>query len=390
MRTARRIENLPPYLFAELDRKVNAAKARGIDVISFGVGDPDRPTPSHIVEAAKRAVADPATHQYPSYYGMAEFRRAVAAHYERRFGVGLDPDTQVLPLIGSKEGISHLASAFVDPGDKVLVSDPGYPVYGLGTILSGGEIVPVPLREQDGYLPQFDGMEESKLAGAKVLWLNYPANPTSAVCELSTFEDAVAFCRKHDLLLAHDAAYSELTYDGFVAPSVLQAEGALDVAVEFGSLSKTYNMTGWRVGWCVGSARAVEALGRVKTNIDSGIFNALQVAGIAALEGPQDHLAEMKDLYRRRRDTVVSALNSAGWSLKPPLGAIYVWAPTPDGRTSAEFAEFLLDTAGVVVAPGAGYGANGEGYVRFSLTLADEKVEEGMARLASALESGTV
>lgn len=386
MRAARRIQSLPAYLFAELDRKVQQARSKGVDVISFGVGDPDRPTPPHIVDAAKQAVADPVNHQYPSYYGMPEFRRAVAAFYERRFGVKLDPDTQVLPLIGSKEGIAHLATAFVDPGDTVLVSDPGYPVYGLGTILAGGEAVPVQLNEDNGYLPEFDRLERVEVSKAKVLWLNYPANPTSAVCETGTFDQAVSFCRKHNLLLAHDAAYVELTYDGFVAPSVLQAEGALDVAVEFGSLSKTYNMTGWRVGWCVGSAEAIEALGRVKTNIDSGIFNALQKAGIAALQGPQDHIAEMREIYKGRRNTVVAALNSAGWSLKPPLGAIYVWAPTPGGQTSAQFSEFLLDKAGVVVAPGAGYGAAGEGYVRFSLTLADDKVAEGMERVASVVD----
>lgn len=388
MRAARRIENLPPYLFAELDRKVKAAQAKGVDVISFGVGDPDRPTPDHIVEAATRAVADPATHQYPSYYGMPEFREAVAAYYERRFGVKLDPATQVLPLLGSKEGIAHLATAFVDPGDRVLVSDPGYPVYELGTILAGGEAVPVPLSEDKGYLPDLEAIGHDAASSSKVLWLNYPANPTSAVCEIGVFNEAVSFCRKHDLLLAHDAAYVELTYDGFVAPSVLQAPGALDVAVEFGSLSKTYNMTGWRVGWCVGSAEAIEALGRVKTNIDSGIFNALQRAGIAALEGPQDHVSEMREIYGRRRDAVVAALNSSGWSLKSPLGAVYVWAPVPEGETSASFSAHLLDTAGIVVAPGSGYGANGEGYVRFSLTIDDDRLQKGMERVAAALEHG--
>jgi len=386
MKTARRIDNLPPYLFAELDKKVKQAKAKGIDVISFGVGDPDRPTPAHIVEAGAAALRDPATHQYPSYYGMPEFRQAVAGFYSRRFGVTLDPETQVLPLIGSKEGIAHLATAFVDPGDGVLVSDPGYPVYELGAILAGGQALPLPLRADNGFLPDYATVSPADAAAAKIMWLNYPANPTAAVCGLDTFEKAVAYARANDLLLAHDAAYSEITFDGFVAPSVLQAEGAIDVAIEFGSLSKTFNMTGWRVGWCVGSEEAIEALGRVKTNIDSGIFNALQLAGIAALEGPQDHVAETVEIYRRRRDTVVEALNSCGWSLKPPRGAIYIWTPVPKGQTSASFCEFLLDKAGVVVAPGSGYGKNGEGFVRFSLTLADEKVREGMDRVAKVME----
>lgn len=382
MRTAKRIDELPPYLFASLDRKVQEARAKGVDVISFGVGDPDLPTPVHIVEAAQKAIADPATHQYPSYFGLPEFREAIAAYYQRRFEVKLDPDTQVLPLIGSKEGIAHLATAFIDPSDVALVCDPGYPVYSTSTILSGGSVRSVPLKADEGFLPDFGALDTS---GAKVLWLNYPSNPTAATAGPDFFDEAVSFAKENDLLLAHDSAYAEITFDGFVAPSALQADGALEGVLEFGSLSKTYNMTGWRVGWAAGSAEAIEALGRVKTNIDSGIFNALQIAGVTALEGPQDSVAEMVATYTKRRDAVTDALGSSGLKVDPPKGSIYVWAPVPDGETSAGFAERLLGDAGVVVAPGTGYGKHGEGFVRFSLTISDLRLEEGMSRVAEAL-----
>lgn len=382
MRTAKRIDELPPYLFATLDKKVKAARDRGVDVISFGVGDPDLPTPQHIVEAAQKAMEDASTHRYPSYFGMSEFREAIAHYYQSRFGVKLDPDLNVLPLIGSKEGIAHLATAFIDPGDAALVCDPGYPVYSTSTILSGGRSHSVPLRSEDAFLPRFDEIDPS---GAKILWLNYPSNPTSAVCDVTFFPDAVRFAKENDLLLAHDAAYTEITYDGYVAPSALQAEGALDVTLEFGSLSKTYNMTGWRVGWAAGSEEAIEALGRVKTNIDSGIFNALQIAGRTALLGPQDCVSEMIEIYTKRRDTAVEALNLAGLQVEAPKGSIYVWAPVPDGETSGGFAERLLDDAGVVVAPGTGYGEHGEGFVRFSLTIDDDRLTKGMERVAKAL-----
>ncbi|MFN2611444.1 MAG: LL-diaminopimelate aminotransferase [Actinomycetota bacterium] len=385
MRTANRINELPPYLFASLDAKINEARAKGVDVISFAIGDPDLPTPQHIIDAAVSGVNDPSTHRYPSYYGMPEFRRSVASYYERRFDVKLDPDKQVLPLIGSKEGIAHLATAFVDPGDTVLMTDPGYPVYETSAVLSGGRAVSIPLEADNGFLPRFDKIEAPG-ASAKMLWLNYPSNPTGAVADLSTFDEAVAFSAKHDLLLAHDAAYAEITYDGFVAPSVLQAKGAMDVAIEFGSLSKTYNMTGWRIGYVVGAEPAIEALSRVKTNIDSGVFDAVQRAGIAALDGPQDCVAAMIDVYTARRDMVVEALNSAGWLLERPKGSIYVWVPVPEGDTSVSFSGFLLDTAGVVVAPGSGYGKHGEGYVRFSLTIADDRLEEGLGRISKALK----
>ncbi|HVE76214.1 MAG TPA: LL-diaminopimelate aminotransferase [Actinomycetota bacterium] len=386
MRTASRIDKIPPYLFASLDRKVSAARAKGVDVISFGVGDPDLPTPAHIVEAAAEAVRDPSTHQYPSYYGMKEFREAIARYYSRRFSVELDPDSQILPLIGSKEGIAHLATAFVDNGDTVLVSDPGYPVYAVTAIMAGGTPVSIPLQREKGFLPDFASIGGAA-QGAKIMWLNFPGNPTGAVAGERTFSDAIDLAREHDLLVAHDAAYSEITFDGYSAPSVLQTDGALESAVEFGSLSKTFNMTGWRVGWVAGAEKAIEALGRVKTNIDSGIFNAIQRAGIAALDGPTKSLEDVLAVYARRRDALVSTLNSSGWDVKSPLGSIYLWAPLPEGETSGGYAEYLLEEAGIVVAPGAGYGEHGEGYIRFSLTVPDERLDEGLERLAKALAS---
>jgi LL-diaminopimelate aminotransferase len=383
VRIARRIESLPPYLFAELDRKLAAKRAEGIDVISLGVGDPDLPTPDHIVEAMRDAIADPATHRYPSYYGSPDFRGAVAAWYSRRFGVELDPETEVMALIGSKEGIAHIAYAYVDPGDEALIPDPGYPVYGVSTRLAGGTPVALSTPAERDFLPDLSTAKVSDRT--KAMWMGFPANPTAAVADLNALGEAVAFCRDNDLLLLHDAAYCEITFDGFVAPSVLQVSGAKDVALEFGSTSKSYNMTGWRIGWAVGSADAIKALGVVKTNVDSGQFTAVQRAAIAALEGPEDHLDEIRATYQRRRDVVVQALNGLGWSLKPPLGSCYVWAPVPDGDTSTSFANRLLDRAGVFVAPGNGYGERGEGYVRFSLTVPDDRLSEAMDRIATVL-----
>jgi LL-diaminopimelate aminotransferase len=384
VRIARRVENLPPYLFAELDRKVAERRAAGQDIISLGVGDPDSPTPEHVVEAVRNAAFDPSTHQYPSYYGMPELRSAIADWYGRRFDVDLDPDTEVLPLIGSKEGLAHLSVAFVDPGDEALVPDPGYPVFGIGTMLAGGTPVSLPLVPENRFLPDLGRASVS--SRTKVLWLNYPSNPTAAVADPETFEEAVAFAREHDLLLAHDAAYSEITFDGYVAPSVLEVTGAKDVAIEFNSLSKGYNMTGWRVGFCVGNAEAIRVLSTVKTNLDSGIWNAVQRAAIAALTGPQDHLDRLRAIYQKRRDTVVGTLNRIGWEgIEPPLGSIYVWAPTPGRAGSAEFAEFLLERAGVVVAPGRGYGEAGEGYFRISLTVPDDLLGEATDRIEQAM-----
>lgn len=380
MRVARRIDALPPYLFAALDAKLAAKRAEGVDVISLGVGDPDMPTPPWIVEALREAVCDPITHRYPSYAGALEFRSAVAAWYGRRFGVNVDPQTEVMALIGSKEGIGHIALAYLDPGDEALIPDPGYPVYGVSTRLAGARAVSLPMSAGSGFLPDLGAAEVSERT--KVMWLNFPTNPTAAVASLATFEAAVGFARAHDLLLLHDAAYSEITFDGFVAPSVLQVPGAKEVSLEFGSASKSYNMTGWRIGWAVGSAEAIRALAVVKTNLDSGQFTAVQRATIAALEGPPEHLDDLRAVYRRRRDLVVGALNTLGWSLRPPLGSCYVWAPVPEGETSASFADRLLDEIGVFVAPGSGYGDRGEGYVRLSLTVPDDRLEEAMDRLS--------
>jgi len=384
-RPARRIEDIPPYLFAELDRKVSAKRAEGADVISFGIGDPDFPTPPHVVEAMREAVLDPSTHHYPSYAGMPELRETIASWFRGRFGVSLDPEAEVLPLWGSKEGVAHLPWATIDDGDVALVTDPGYPVYDVGTRLAGGEPVPVPVTRDRGFVPDLSAIGEDAAARAKVLWLNYPGNPTAATCDLAFFEEAVAFCRRHDILLAHDAAYSEITYDGYRAPSVLEVDGAKDVAVELHSFSKTFNMTGWRIGWASGSPAAIEALGRLKTNLDSGVFNAIQRASIAALTGPMDFLAEQLAVFASRRDRAVEGLRDAGLDATAPKGSFYLWVPVPDGETSAGFASRILDDAAVVVAPGNGYGAHGEGYVRFALTLADDRIDEGIERIRKAL-----
>ena len=385
MQTARRIAAIPPYLFAEIDRRIAEKRAAGVDVISFGIGDPDLPTPDFIVEELARAAGDPSTHQYPSYFGLPAFREAVADFYQRRFGVALDPSTQVLPLIGSKEGLAHLPWAFIDPGDPTLVPEPGYPVYEVATILAGGEPVHLPLSAERGWFPDFGAVDGAVADRAKILWLNYPSNPTAAVATLDQFEDAVRFAADHDLLLAHDNAYSEITYDGFVAPSVLEVPGAMDVAVEFGSLSKIFNMTGWRIGWVVGNPVAIEALGRVKTNIDSGIFNAVQRAGLAALRSDLPHLPGLLATYQRRRDRIMDVFWEAGWKVEAPKGALYVWLPTPPGESSVRFTQRLLDDAGVVVAPGSGYGPSGEGYVRLSLTIPDARLDEGCERVRKAL-----
>ncbi|HVM34381.1 MAG TPA: LL-diaminopimelate aminotransferase [Actinomycetota bacterium] len=384
-KTAVRIEKLPPYLFAELDRKIAEKRAAGVEVISFGVGDPDLPSPPHVIDALCDAARDPGTHRYPSYTGMPEFRNSIAGWYERRFGVSLDPDDEIQPLVGSKEGIFHLPVAFIDPGDVALVPDPGYPVYATGTILAGGAPLLLPLGADNGFVPDLDSVPSESLERARVLWLNYPNNPTSACVELDFFRYAVDFCNTHGILLCHDAAYTEVTYNGYRAPSVLEVDGAMECAVEFHSLSKTYNMTGWRIGWVAGAPAAIEAMKRLKTNIDSGIFDAVQRAGIAAVDGPQDHLEATIERYRIRRDLLCDALASIGLKVDPPRGSIYVWTPVPDGHTSESFATHLLDEVGVVVAPGTGYGPSGEGFVRFSLTVSDEQLEEGVERLRKAV-----
>ncbi|MHB1161057.1 MAG: LL-diaminopimelate aminotransferase [Chloroflexota bacterium] len=378
---ASRIANLPPYLFAEADRQIAAKRAAGFDVISLGVGDPDLPTPSWVVDELKRAADQPANHRYPEYYGLDELRQAMATWYQRRFGVGLDPVKEVVPLIGSKEGIAHIPLAFIDPGDVALVPDPGYPVYGIGTMLAGGTPHLMPLLPQNGFLPDLDSIPEEVLKRARLLWICYPNNPTSAVAPEGFYERVVQFARKHDLLVCHDNAYSDVTYDGYQATSFLQLPGAKEIGVEFHSLSKSYNMTGWRIGMMVGNASAVSALGRVKTNIDSGIFQAVQYAGITALLGDQSWMAERNMVYQRRRDRVIETLREIGIDAPVPRASLYVWAPVPQGETSLSFSLKLLDELAVWVTPGVGFGPSGEGFFRISLTTPDHRLEEALQRL---------
>jgi len=376
-----RLSKLPPYLFVEISRKIAEKKARGEKVISFGIGDPDLPTPANIIERLCQAAHDPANHRYPETEGLPELRQAIANWYRRRFGVELDPHEEVLPLIGSKEGIGHLSFCLLDPGDLALIPDPAYPVYSASTRLAGGEPYFLPLTEENNFLPELDAIPAEVAQRAKVLWLNYPNNPTAAVADLPFFERAVAFARKYDLFLCHDAAYTEVAYDGFRPPSLLQVPGAKEVGVEFHSCSKSYNMTGWRIGMVVGNKRVVDALMRFKSNLDSGIPQAIQQAAIEALSGPQDAIAEHNEVYRRRRDKLLATLKMLGLQARKPLASLYIWARVPEGFTSEKFAAKLLDEAGVAVTPGTGYGQYGEGYIRLSLTLPDEELEEGLARL---------
>ncbi len=384
MQVARRLDRIGAYLFADLDRRQDDLVRRGVDVINLGVGDPDLPTPSFIVDALTEGATDPRSHRYPPYRGTSEFREAVARWYARRFGVTLDPEREVLALIGSKEGLAHLPWAVLNPGDVALVPDPGYPVYRAATILAEGEPYPVPLRPERGFLPDLDRLPADVLTRARMLFLNYPNNPTGAVASREFFEEAVAFARRHDLLLVHDNSYSEIAFDGYRPPSVLEVPGAKDVAVEFHSLSKTYSMTGWRVGFVVGNAQAVGALGRLKTNVDSGVFRAVLHAGVAALDGPDHVLHERLRIYQARRDRTLATLRGLGWRPPDLRATFYIWLPTPQGQSSAAFAATVLDRTGVVVTPGAGYGEQGEGYVRVSLTVPDDRLDEALRRLREA------
>lgn len=382
---SRRLEAMPPYMFAELERKVADKRAAGIDVISLGIGDPDTPTYPHIVEAMRAAVADPSTHQYPSNRGRAEFREAFARFYERRFGVAIDPEAEVIPAIGAKECIYNLCFAFLDPGDVALASDPGYPVYTGGPILAGAEPVVLPLAPELGFAPDLDAIDPMALSKTRLMFLNYPNNPTGAIVPDGLFERVVQLARQHDLLVVHDNAYSETTYDGYVAPSFLATPGAKEVGVEVFSLSKGYNMTGWRCAAILGNADAIQTYWRLKTNVDSGLFEAVQIAGVAALEGPGEALAEMNATYARRRDLVVGALRDIGVRVEAPKGTIYVWAPVPDGHSSTSFAELVLEQAAVVISPGSMYGPSGEGFFRISLTTPDERISEAVERMREHL-----
>ena len=383
MELARRVQRLPPYLFAEISKKTAAKRAQGVDVISFGIGDPDLPTPPHVLDGLKAAADEPANHRYPETDGLPELRRAMADWYRARFAVELDPDTEIVPLIGSKEGIGHVALCFIDPGDVALVPDPAYPVYAVGTSFAGGEVYTLPLHEERGFLPVLDAVPEDVAQRAKVLWINYPNNPTGAVATLEFFERVVDFARRHDIVVLHDLAYADVAYDGYRPPSFLETPGAKDVGLEFNSLSKSYNMTGWRVGMAVGNATMVDALTRVKSNLDSGIPQAIQQMAIAALTGPQDAVEEHNRIYRRRRDRMVEVLRGLGLGVEAPKASLYVWARLPEGETSIDFAGRLLDDTGVVVTPGIGYGQYGEGYIRLSVTTPDDRVDEGLRRLSS-------
>lgn len=381
MKLANRVAKLPPYLFVEISRKIAEKKAKGEDVVTFGIGDPDIPTPNHIIECLSQAAQVPANHRYPETEGLPEVRKAIAEWYERRFGLSFDPNKEVLPLIGSKEGIGHMALCLIDPGDIALVPDPAYPVYSIGTMFAGGESYYLPLKEENKFLPDLDAIPEQVARKAKVLWLNYPNNPTAAVADLDFFERAVHFAQKYDIPICHDGPYSEVAYDGYRPVSFLQAKGAKDIGVEFHSWSKTYNMTGWRIGMVVGNARLVDALMRVKSNLDSGIPQAIQYMAIQAVRGSQDCIPEHNAIYQRRRDKLVATLNRIGMRCTPPKASLYIWAKVPAGFTSAQFAAKILDETAVVVTPGLGYGPSGEGYVRFSLTTPDDRVDEGIRRL---------
>ena len=381
MQLAKRIENLPPYLFVEISRKIAEKKARGEDVVSFAIGDPDIPTPPHIIERLCQAARDPANHRYPETEGLPRLRQAISSWYEQRFGLSFNPDKEVLPLIGSKEGIGHIALCLIDPGDLALVADPGYPVYSMGVMFAGGECHFLPLTEENDFLPDLDRVPVGVAQRAKLMWINYPNNPTAAVADLDFFERVVAFARKHDLVVCHDAPYTEVAFDGYRPVSFLQARRAREVGVEFHSLSKSYNMTGWRIGMAVGNERLVNALMRVKSNLDSGVPQAIQHAGIEALLGNQDCIAQHNAIYQRRRDMVLHALARIGLRARPPKASLYVWAKIPNGYTSVSFTAKLLDETSVVVTPGSGYGKHGEGYIRLSLTTPDDRLEEGLSRL---------
>ncbi|TEB17921.1 LL-diaminopimelate aminotransferase [Pelotomaculum sp. FP] len=380
---AQRIRNLPSYLFARIENLIAAKKEEGVDVISLGIGDPDRPTPDHIIEELIKEAGNPANHQYPSSVGMLSYRQAVAYWYNQRFGVGLDPRTEVVSLLGSKEGIAHISWCYLDPGDTVLVPDPGYPVYSGGAILAGATPHYIPVCEENGYLVDFDAISPDVARKAKMIFLNYPNNPTGAVAGGDFYRRAIDFAREYEILICHDAAYSDVAYDGYKPHSFLEFPGAKEVGIEFHSVSKTYNMTGWRIGWAAGNPEAVEALGRLKSNIDSGVFQAVQYAAAAGLTGSQEIVDRQNAIYQERRDILVDGLNSLGWNLTKPKASFYVWAPVPKGYTSASFAELVLEQAGVVITPGIGYGQNGEGYFRMALTIEKQRIREALDRLAA-------
>ena len=378
---ANRLTKIPPYLFAEIDRKVQEKKRAGIDVISLGIGDPDLPTPKRIVHVLQEAAADPANHRYASYFGLSELREAIAGWYGDRSGVTLDPETEILPTLGSKDGIAHVPLALVDPGDVVLAPDPGYTVYVTGALMAGAEPFIMPLKAENQWLPDLDAIPPDVAERSRLMWLNYPNNPTAAVADREFLERAVAFCRRYDIILCHDAPYSEIAFDGYRPLTLFEIPHAKEIGLEFHSLSKTFNMTGWRIGWVCGRADLVGLIGQLKTNIDSGIFQAVQWAAIEALNGGEQETRAACDVYARRHQLVAETLNDLGWNIKPPRATFYVWAPVPEGYDSIGFASHVLDEVGVNLTPGVGFGTHGEGYFRLSVTAPDARLEEAMARM---------
>ncbi|MCD6308343.1 MAG: LL-diaminopimelate aminotransferase [Candidatus Latescibacteria bacterium] len=379
---AERLAKLPPYLFAAIDRMKEEAKREGKDIINLGVGDPDRPTPPHIIEELARTAVDPANHHYPSYTGMMDFRKAIAGYYKKTRNIGLDPAAEVLTLIGSKEGVGHIPLAFVDHGDVVLVPDPGYPVYSSGTVLAGGRPYSMPLLRENGFLPDLDAIPSETASEAKLMFINYPNNPTAATCESGFFARVVDFAKEYNIIVVHDAAYADVTYDGYRAPSFLETPGAKDVGIELYSLSKTYNMTGWRIAAALGNADVIDGLGKVKTNLDSGAFQPIQYAAMKALQASQDCVAENNAFYRERRNVLVEGLNKIGWEVEKPKASFYVWIAIPGGTPSTDATARLIREAAVVTTPGVGFGRYGEGYVRMTLTTSKERLAEAVDRIA--------
>ena len=388
MKFAQRLDLVPPYLFAELERKIDEKRREGVDVISLGIGDPDLPTPEPVIRALQQAAADPQTHQYPSNRGLERFREAIAGFYADRFETDVDPGSEIVPVLGGKEGVAHIAFACLDPRDVALSPEPGYPPYTSGPLFAGAEVVYLPLREENGFMPDLEAIPTEALERANLLFLNYPNNPTGAVVAPGFFERAVAFAREHGVVVVHDNAYSEIAFDGYRPPSFLATDGAKDVGVEIFSLSKGWNMTGWRIGWVAGNAEVVERYRQLKTNLDSGMFDALQVAGAAALNESGEFPAEMSAIYARRRDLMIDALARIGLPAKPSQATPYIWVHVPEGYTSETFTELVLAEAGVVVSPGPSFGPSGEGYVRISLTVADERLEQAADRIATSLRVG--
>ena len=382
---AERLKQLPPYLFVEVDQAKRRLEAAGKDVIDLGVGDPDLPTPAHILQRLKETLDDPANHRYSFTEGLLPLRQAIAEWYQRRFGVTVDPATEVLPLLGSKEGLGHLPLALINPGETVLVPDPCYPPYRSGTILAGAQVYPMPLEAENQFVPDFGAISQRAARNAKLMFLNYPNNPTAAIATDACFQEAIELAKTYQIVIAHDAAYSELAFDGVRPISFLQLPEAKDVGIEFHSLSKTYNMTGWRVGWACGNAKLIAAVVHLKTNVDSGIFQPLQYAAIDALQGDQTSLQQAIATYQQRRDLLIENLAQAGWTIPKPQATFYIWAPVPGGGPSIEFAKRILEHAHVVITPGIGFGAHGEGFVRFSLTAPTERLQEAVTRIQKVL-----